>query len=216
MTRIKFCGITRPEDAARAQTLGATHVGAILCESPRRIQPEDARIMFDAAPSLRHVAVFRRSPIATVLHDARISGADVLQLHGHFSVDEITQLREAFDGEIWTVIPVEIRQAGISEDWDHLADLTDAALLDTSAQGHTGGTGIAFDWVASKDIVAQVALRTTVVLAGGLNAGNVGEAIRILSPDIVDVSSGVESAPGVKDPKLMQAFADAVRSASMV
>lgn len=216
MTRIKFCGVTRGSDAAQAAALGASHIGVILTESPRRMTPLQARAVFAAAPGPRRVGVFRHLPLSDLLNDASAADLEVLQLHGRFTPDEMALLREGFDGELWSVIPMDGRHPGIPENWLDLADITDALVLDTSVRGMTGGTGATFDWKAAEPFVREAATRTTIVLAGGLTPSNVADAIRTLAPGVVDVSSGVETAPGVKDPALMRAFADAVRAASIV
>ncbi|MDQ3082014.1 MAG: phosphoribosylanthranilate isomerase [Gemmatimonadota bacterium] len=216
MTRIKFCGITRREDAVVACELGATHLGVIFAESPRKVSPLQASEVFSAAPGMRRVGVFRHSPIGEILDAAQGASLDVIQMHGRFSLDDVARLREGFDGELWSVLPVEAGDAAISEDVGDMSDLADAILLDTMAHGQSGGTGTVFNWEAARSLVRELAGRTTVVLAGGLNPGNVADAIRILRPAIVDVSSGVESSPGIKDHSRMKAFAEAVASASIV
>ncbi len=216
MTRIKFCGITRREDAIVANDLGATHVGVILAESPRRVWPSQANEVFAAVPGIRRVGVFRHCPVSEVLDAARATSLDVIQMHGRFTPDDVARLREGFDGELWSVVPIDAGDAAITEDLDDFSDLVDAILVDTMAGGVSGGTGIAFNWEAAQPLVRQLAERTLIVLAGGLNPDNVAEAIRILAPSIVDVSSGIESSPGIKDHSRMKAFAEAVASASIV
>jgi len=216
VTGIKFCGITRPEDAVVAAEVGASHVGVVLTESPRRVAPERASEIFAAAPRLRSVGVFRHCDVSQILHDASLSGADILQLHGDFSGREIAELRGRFRGELWGVVPVDSAGRGDSGRWEALADAVDAILLDTAAGGASGGTGVQFDWRAAQSFAAAVAARSPLIVAGGLRPENVAEAVQMLAPVMVDVSSGVESAPGLKDPGLMRAFAKAVRSASIV
>lgn len=218
MTKIKFCGMTRARDAALAAELGASHVGVIFAESSRRVTAEQARDVFAASGDLRRVGVFGHAGIAAeeVLGHARDLRLDVLQLHGGFLPDDVMRLRDGFDGELWTVIPVDQHAAGLPDGWDRLADVSDALLIDTSVRGASGGTGTPFDWNASAPSIRRAAAQIPIVLAGGLNPENVVEAIEILRPGMVDVSSGIESAPGMKDPARMRAFADAVLSASIV
>ncbi len=125
-------------------------------------------------------------------------------------------LREAFDGEIWLVIPVDPDRPELPENWLELSDHADGLLFDTRVQGETGGTGRTFAWDKAAPLISQVSSQIRVILAGGLSASNVGEAIATVRPGIVDVSSGVELSPGVKDHSLMRAFAEAVHSASIV
>jgi phosphoribosylanthranilate isomerase len=151
-----------------------------------------------------------------VIRCARDLHLDVLQLHGGFLPAEVSRFRDDFDGEIWTVVPIDQHAMTLESGWGDLADVSDALLIDTSVRGVSGGTGVAFDWNATARSIRRAAARIPIVLAGGLNAENVAEAIATLRPGTVDVSSGVESAPGIKDPGRMRAFADAVVSASIV
>ena len=218
MTKIKFCGMTRAIDAALASELGASHVGVIFAESPRRVSVEQAAEVFAAAAGVRRVGVFGHAGSAPeeIVRRARELRLDVLQLHGSFTTEDLVRLRDDFDGELWPVIPVDENATELPSGWDILADVSDALLLDTSVRGRSGGTGRTFDWTAAADAVRKAAAQIPVILAGGLNSGNVGNAIAVLNPAIVDVSSGIESSPGIKDPALMRAFADAVVSASIV
>lgn len=216
MTRIKFCGLTRPEDASQAESLGATYGGVILTESVRQVSPGRAVEIFDAAPGLKRVGVFRHALPASLIAEAKDIGLDVVQLHGRFTVEEIVQLREGFPGELWAVVPFDVVEPQLPDEWSERADRVDAVLVDASIGNRTGGTGAAFDWARAEPLVRRLGERTGIILAGGLTPVNVAVAIRILAPKVVDVSSGVESAPGIKDAGLMKAFAEAVRSASMV
>jgi phosphoribosylanthranilate isomerase len=216
MTKLKFCGLRRPEDAAHAASLGAAYAGVILTESKRKVTPREARDVFDAARSLKRVGVFGREGISSVLRMASQAGLDVLQLHGQFTPDEHAQLRQEFDGVIWVVIGIDSVTGVPSGDWKTVADFADALLLDTAAAGRSGGTGITFDWKKVAPLAREISHELPVVLAGGLNPENVASAVRILRPSVVDVSSGVEVSPGLKSPDLMTAFARSVASASIV
>jgi len=218
MTKIKFCGVTRPADAALASELGASYVGVIFAESPRRVTIERAAEVFSAAGAAKRVGVFGHGAMssAEIVRYARDSRLDVMQLHGSFTPEEIVRMRGDFEGELWAVVPVDETASALPEGWDILADVSDALLLDTSVRGVSGGTGKPFDWRAAAPGLRQASVQLPIVLAGGLNPGNVGDAITALHPAVVDVSSGVESAPGIKAPHLMRAFADAVVSASIV
>jgi phosphoribosylanthranilate isomerase len=119
-------------------------------------------------------------------------------------------LRERFDGAIWAV--VRVTGAELESLPQVVLAAVDAVVLDTSVGGRSGGTGVSFDWGASAPAVRGISARCPVVLAGGLRPDNVQRAVRLLAPRVVDVSSGVESAPGIKDPELMRAFALAARS----
>ena len=216
MTRIKFCGMTRPADAATAADLGASHVGVIFAESPRRVTPEAARRVFEAARDLRRVGVFGRTSLVDILHVIDEVTLDVIQLHSRLDADSVSRLREGFDGSIWVVVPVAENGELLDRDAHDIVDTADALVLDTSLGGKTGGSGRPFDWTSAAPAAKAVARNTPIVLAGGLNPVNVAAAIAAIGPAIVDVSSGVERSPGIKDPDLMHAFALAVGSASIV
>jgi phosphoribosylanthranilate isomerase len=218
MTKIKFCGMTRARDAALAAELGASHVGVIFAESRRRVTVAQATEVFAASGDAKRVGVFGHAGFSSekLLRHATDLRLDVLQLHGSFLPEDLVRLRDDFEGQLWAVLPVDQHEAKLPEGWDSLADVSDALLIDTSVRGSSGGTGTAFDWKAAAPSIRRAAAQIPIVLAGGLNAENVREAISTLRPGTVDVSTGIESAPGIKDPARMRAFADAVVSASIV
>lgn len=216
MTTIKFCGLTRPEDAAFAAELGATHVGVIFAPGARHVSVETARKIFDAAgPELQHVGVFVDSSAEDVADIAAKARLDVVQLYQKLDDGFIDELRRTFAGDIWPVVGVSDPEKAISR-MDRAPLRCNAIVLDTAIKGQTGGTGKTFNWAALAPLMDNEPRVTAIVVAGGLNPQNVGAAISALRPDIVDVSSGMESAPGVKDHNLMRAFAEAVHSASIV
>ncbi|HEX2721973.1 MAG TPA: phosphoribosylanthranilate isomerase [Gemmatimonadaceae bacterium] len=218
MTKIKFCGITRPGDAMLAAQIGASYAGVIFAESSRRVTPNRAAEIFDASGDVKRVGVFghRSGAPLDLIRTSRDLALDVVQLHGRFTGPEILQIRADLEAELWAVISVDPQLSDIDDGWEMLADIIDALVLDTSVRGATGGTGIAFDWLRVAGIVRRISAMVPVVLAGGLHDHNVGQAIRTLHPAVVDVSSGIESSPGIKSEPLMRAFADAVASASIV
>ena len=135
---------------------------------------------------------------------AAVARLDVVQLHADPSSSEVNAIRQKFRGEIWAAI--RIAGAHIPGDAELLFDTADAIVLDARSEKRLGGTGQALPW---SDVAADLARdrgSSAVVLAGGLKPGNVASAIRTLGPDVVDVSSGVESSPGIKDPWLMREF----------
>lgn len=216
MTKIKFCGLRDPRDASHAAKLGATYGGVIMTSSIRQVSASQAREIFSDAPSLKRVGVMGRETIPRILAAAAAAGLDVLQLHGNYSLDEHAELRQEFDGQIWAVLGMD-RNTGLpAQSWKEVTDVADALLLDTIESGTSGGTGTPFNWSGAAPLVREMSREISIVLAGGLSARNVEEAIKTLRPAVVDVSSGVESSPGAKSPDLMSAFAKAVRSASIV
>lgn len=206
----------RPADARTAEELGANFIGVILTKSPRKVSAEEAIKIFEAAPSLRRVGVIGRSEMNGIAKTARNIELNILQLHGAFSGDEVSRLRDEFDGEIWAVAPIDEKSGALNDRWRSSADVADALLLDTSVKGKSGGTGAPFNWQQARPMIRKISREIPIVLGGGLNPENVAKAIGTLHPSVVDVSSGVETAPGIKDPDLMRAFANAVRSASIV
>lgn len=202
---IKFCGMTRATDVRLAVELGAAYVGAIFAGGPRLITPDHARRMFDGVEGARRVGVFGEQPSDEIARTAEMAELDVIQLHADPTPTFLAEVKRKTGLEMWAAIRVTN-----SLEHSHLNALTscaDAILFDARSDGALGGTGRSFDWS-----LLPSERETRIVLAGGLTPAIVGEAIARVHPDVVDVSSGVESAPGVKDPRLMRAFVDAVRA----
>jgi phosphoribosylanthranilate isomerase len=209
LAKIKFCGMTRAEDAAFAAELGAGYIGVIFAESPRRVTPREARTIFDAAgKGVKRVGVFGTNSPDEILRVAGEAELDVAQLHADPTAADVIALRDRFPGEIWAA--VRIGDAHIPPDVETLLDRSDAIVLDARSQHLLGGTGQALPWSDLAGDLARLRGDVMVVLAGGLNAENVVTAIRTLAPDVADVSSGVEDRPGEKNHRLMAAFAAAV------
>jgi phosphoribosylanthranilate isomerase len=189
----------------------------IFTKSSRKVSVEAARAVFEAAGSqLDHVAVFTDESASDIAPKATDSGAGIVQLHCRRGVSDIEALRKRFSGKIWAVISIEPSSASLPSDVASIADAADALMLDTRVGGRSGGTGTPFSWDRFSGAFEDLRMHAELVVAGGLTAENVRVAIGLLAPDIVDVSSGVEISPGVKDPAKMKAFAEAVRSASIV
>jgi phosphoribosylanthranilate isomerase len=213
---IKFCGLTRAADAAFGASLGARFLGVIFAESPRQVTSDKAREVFASLSQLpaspRRVGVFSATTLAQIAANAKLAQLDVIQLHGDPTAADVRSLRGAFGGEIWAARRISGDQ--LPDDIEVLAAAADRVLLDTRAAngGPLGGTGQRFDWGPVADRLKQRAV-PRLVLAGGLTPDNVAVAIELFGPTVVDVSSGVESAPGVKDHNRMREFAQAVRAA---
>lgn len=199
MSKVKFCGITRDQDAQAAVRLGADAVGFVFAaSSPRFISPQQAAIMRGRLPAaVQAVALFRNPGEAEVRRVIELVAPDLLQFHG----EEHPEFCEGFGLPYWRAVPM----GGATDlgDWERRFASAAALLLDAHAPAETGGQGRTFDWSA---------IRATrpYVLAGGLNPGNVGEAVTQLRPWMVDVSTGIESAPGLKDEAKMRQFIDSV------
>jgi phosphoribosylanthranilate isomerase len=204
--RIKICGITNWTDARRAIESGADFLGFnFFPGSPRYVTPAKARRIVRRLPKgLSAVGVFVNEPEEKMLAIARSVGLRYLQLHGEESPDTVTRLQRAFP--VIKVLRVKrpFRAAQISR-----YRAASALLLDGFDRRLRGGTGKTFDW----KIARRVTPRARIFVAGGLAPENVADAIRIARPFAVDVSSGVESRPGKKDPARLKAFAKAVREA---
>jgi phosphoribosylanthranilate isomerase len=202
-TRVKICGITRLEDATLAVELGAAALGFnFYPESPRYIEPEEAReIVRGVPPLVASIGVFvdETSPdyVYTVARDA---GVNAIQLHNcDFSVDPgptESIIRAVIVDERFQPESLRFLKAG-------------AFLLDAFHPTLKGGTGRTIDWNKAREATRY----GCVILAGGLTSENVGEAIRQVRPFAVDVASGVESAPGIKDAGRLRAFFAAVHEA---
>lgn len=208
LAKVKFCGMTRPQDAALAAEIGASYVGVIFASGPRKVSVDQAREIFHAAgPSIRHVGVFGTNDPDEIMEIAEELGLHVVQLHADPGSSVVEALRDRFDGEVWAVI--RIPGSHIPHEFDDLFDTADGVLLDAHSKEKLGGTGVPLPWNELAVDLARDRGSAEVILAGGLNPRNVGAAIRILAPDVVDVSSGVESSPGIKDPWLMREFFEA-------
>jgi len=204
--RVKVCGITNYEDAARALDLGADALGFNFHEpSPRYVAPAAARDIIRRLPPLAAmVGVFVDiADPGQVEAAARTAGIQVLQLHG----EEAAAYCRALAG--WPVIKaVRVGPDPIDTNLQNFP--AQAFLLDAKDDRLFGGTGRTIDWQWAR----QAAAGARIILAGGLHAGNVGEAIRTVHPYAVDVCSGVESAPGRKDAARLAAFMNEVFHAS--
>lgn len=202
MTLVKICGITRVEDALDAAALGASAIGLVFWPaSPRAVGPVLARAIVEALPPLvTPVGVFVDQPEPEVERIAAEVRLGVVQLHGRETPAYCRRVRR----------PV-IKSFGVDGSFDEAvldpypAGVT--VLLDARDDEKRGGTGRRIDWA----VAARVAARRRIVLAGGVDAANAEEAIRTVRPFAIDVSSGVERAPGLKDRARMEALFEAVR-----
>ena len=213
MVEVKFCGLTRPADAGAASRLGASYVGVILASGPRLLTTGVAREVLDAARlprspmSARRVGVFASARAEDIGRIAEELDLDVVQLHADPATADVDGVRAHFAGEVWAVVRLE--GTALPPDAESLASAADAIVLDARAPGALGGTGRTLDWRGLSGAIAPLRSAARLVLAGGLTAENVRAAIVTIQPDVVDVSSGVESAPGIKDHARMRAFSQA-------
>ena len=202
MTRIKCCGMTRIEDALLAARLGADAIGVVLtARSKRRVTLEQAQVIVRALPPfVTSVTLLMDDDAAFVREAIDAIQPDLLQFHGAESDDWCAQfgrryLKAIAMGEGAAALPRLRRYPGAS-----------GLLLDGHGLGEAGGSGKAFDWSLMPRDLAQ-----PLILAGGLTPANVAEAIRIAAPWGVDVASGIESTPGIKDSQKLADFIATVR-----
>jgi phosphoribosylanthranilate isomerase len=214
LAKVKFCGMTRPQDAAIGAEIGASYIGVVFADGPRHVTPGQARKIFEAAgKTVKHVGVFGTNDPDEIARTAEESHLDIVQLHNDPMISDVKAIRGKFSGEIWAAI--RIAGSHIPHEAEALFESADAIVLDARSEKQLGGTGQALPWNELAVDLARDRGSSAVVLAGGLKPGNVGSAVRTLAPDVVDVSSGVESAPGIKDPWLMREFYAAVSGARL-
>lgn len=212
-TAFKVCGLTRPQDAAAAAAAGARYGGVILAPGGRRsISPERAAEVFNGL-LLRRVGVFVDASAVEIRRAVETAGLHVVQLHGDEGPDEIAALRPPRGVTVWKAIRPRTPGEFVAL-VDRFAAVVDGVLVDGWSAAARGGTGTAFPWKAVAEHRHRVPASVALVAAGGLRPDNVTRAIELLAPTAVDVSSGVESAPGIKDLALIREFAAAVARAN--
>jgi phosphoribosylanthranilate isomerase len=211
MTWIKICGTTNQGDAELAAEAGADALGFVFVESRRRIAPERAK---EIVKALRGgplaVGVFVDTPVDEVMYVAESVGLQAVQLYGTVPQDA----GELAEHGLQVLAAIGMNEKNCVEHagmWEQ--NIVSAYLLDSGRAGSRGGSGERFDWESAREAVSQIQQKGRVVIAGGLTAENVGEAVRKFRPWGVDVVTGVESAPGKKDAKNIRAFVAAVRQA---
>jgi phosphoribosylanthranilate isomerase len=206
-TRVKMCGTTRLEDALFAVEQGVDALGFIFFEkSPRNIDIDRARqIIVELPPFVDRVGVFVNAPIEKILAAAK-AGLSVLQLHGSESVEYCQGIRKQIP-HCALIKAFRVGDDSRAEEFAPYNDVVDAFLLDTYVKGAEGGTGEVFDW----SIIESLGLERPFLLAGGLTPENVTEAIRSATPYGIDINSGVESSPGIKDHTKIASLLDLVR-----
>lgn len=209
---IKICGLRTEEALAAALAGGASHVGFIFfAKSPRNIEPADAgRLRRIAGKRAKAVAVTVDADDSTLDAIAREVAPDMLQLHGSENPARIAEIKARHGLPVMKALSV--REKGDLARVSDYSRVADCILFDAKPPKGAelpGGNGVAFDW----RLLADVDPAIPYMLSGGLNAANIAEALAIARPAGIDVSSGVESAPGAKDPRLIEAFFRAVETA---
>ena len=213
-TRIKLCGLTRPADVSAAVALGADAIGLVFYPpSPRYVSPAQAGQLLAELPAfVSAVGLFVNPTAAEVQACIEAAPISILQFHGDETAAQCAEIAQQVRRPFLRALRIkpEMKAADLLEfeaAYRISSPLFAGLLLDTWSEAY-GGTGKVFDWSL---IPAELARRA--VLSGGLNVQNATDAVRQLRPHAVDVSSGIESAKGVKDVALMRAFIAAVRSA---
>ncbi|KSV93454.1 phosphoribosylanthranilate isomerase [Sinorhizobium sp. GL28] len=211
-TEVKICGLKTAEAVERAVALGASHTGFIFFpKSPRNIEPDDAGRLADRIRGqAKIVAVTVNADNDELDEIVSALNPDILQLHGSEDPERLLTVKAMYGLPIMKALSV--RDASDLERIDPYIGIADRFLFDAKPpQGSDlpGGNGVSFDWKLLDALDGSV----DYMLSGGLNASNIGEAMVQTRARAIDISSGVESAPGVKDLKLMESFFNAVRQA---
>lgn len=206
--RIKICGLTRVDEAVHAAAAGADAIGLVFApQSPRRLGVDDAGAIVRALPPLvARVGLFVDAPAAEVTRVLDATGIDTVQFHG----GESPEFCAAFRPRVKVLKAFRVRGPETLAELEAYRGAADGWLLDAYVPGVHGGTGSRFDWGLA---VRARALGWPLILAGGLTPANVRQAVTGVQPFAVDVSSGVESAPGRKDPALVEALVGEARAA---
>ena len=210
--RVKVCGVRTPGDAAVVAAAGADFMGVIL--SPgyfRSVEPAEALAVYEAARA-RRVGVFVDASAEVVARNARALELDVVQLGGAETVETVAEVGQAGAWAVWKTIHAKpgVSMAKAAAPY---AAAADGILVDAWNPAQPGGTGHTFAWDAVGAEVRRAIGSASFIAAGGMTPDNAGAAIAALGPDVLDVSSGVESTPGIKDPGRTRAFVEAVRRA---
>jgi len=210
-TRIKFCGITRADDAREAVDLGVDAVGLVLTRRSRRCVDLDTarRIRRALPPFVAAIALFMDDEVAFIAEAVATVAPDALQFHGGEAAADCVRYGRPYLKAIGMAAGPGVAEPADSR-WRGLVAAHPAAagfVLDGHAPGAPGGSGQRFDWSGARGFDRPL------ILAGGLTAGNVGDAVRAAHPYAVDVASGIEASAGIKDPDKMRRFIAAVRAA---
>lgn len=219
MTWAKICGITNFEDAQTAVEAGADALGFVFYEtSPRNISWEAARTIVRELPAgIEKVGVFVNQFEESICDVADKVGLSAIQLHGHNEDPHLAGLVAKRRPLLKIRVAISMHHPN-PEGWAMMwnPNVVHGFLVDSGDSSKLGGTGESFNWQMARTKIAVIARLGKIVVAGGLTPANVGEAMRILEPWGVDVSSGVESKPGKKDPGKVRDFIAAVRQTERV
>jgi phosphoribosylanthranilate isomerase len=204
--KIKICGLMRAQDAAKAAEIGASYLGVVFAGGPRAVTPEQAREVVAAGNGVPVLGIFANQSVEEILKIRDRAGLSGAQLHGPFPQSVAEQLRAAAL-QVWRVVRI-----AMPSDLDALGDAvpdSDAVLVEPKVPHAEGGSGIPLNLAVAREARQRLAGHP-MALAGGLTPDTVAEALVYVRPDILDVSSGVERLPGIKDYNRIASFMEAV------
>jgi phosphoribosylanthranilate isomerase len=204
--RVKICGLTRPGDAERAAAAGASYLGVVFAGGPRRVSFARAADVVAASRGVPVLGVFGRQSVDEILSLARGIGLSGVQLHGTYSRDDAARLTSA-GLIVWRVVRI-----ASPDDLDRLSEASldaETVLVEPRVPHLSGGSGVPLDLAIAVEARNRLA-GVRMALAGGLTPETVSAAVALVRPDVADVSSGVESLPGIKDHEKIARFLEAV------
>jgi phosphoribosylanthranilate isomerase len=210
--KIKICGLLHPLDAARSVEVGASYLGVVFAGGPRAVTPASAGEVVQAGGGVPVLGVFADQPAEEILQICEQAGLSGAQLHGSYPPSVAARLRSA-GLRVWRVVRI-----AVPSDLDALREAipeSDAVLVEPRVSHLPGGAGVPLDLAVAREARGRLAGHP-MVLAGGLTPETVAEALALVRPEIVDVSSGVERQPGIKDPNRLARFAEAVLAHSPI
>jgi len=207
--KVKICGLTNLGDARMAVEAGADFLGFVNApKSPRFLETDEIKSLIkELEPPVPTVLVTHSQDVEELLFAFADSGADILQVHARLEPEGYKRVRQKVDNVIANVsVPAGLEEPApeLLEQVRMVSSFADFVLFDTTSKGEIGGTGVAHDWSVAAEL--KKASKAPVVVAGGLGPDNVADAVRIIQPFGVDVSSGVESEPGKKDANKVRDF----------
>jgi phosphoribosylanthranilate isomerase len=209
MSKVKICGVTSAETVHLLAELGVDYIGFVFAESRRRVTAEQAGSMLKDVPDRpAAVGVFVNPTLAELEEVLARVPLEVIQLHGQETAEFCREIAERFGRKIWKAISVDSENR-ISAELEPYKPLVEAFLFDTHDAKQAGGTGKRFSWERIPALKRQAGERTCVI-AGGINEANVSELLRLYAPEVIDVSSGVET-DGRKDHEKITSFLRRVR-----
>lgn len=204
MIRIKICGLTDSEEAKKIAEMGVHAIGMVFAKSPRQVDTETARKIVDSLPPfVQSVGVFVNEEVEKIKEIVDSCGLDLVQLHGEEG-PEVCKVLYPRSIKAWRIKSIKDIEKLIPYE-----KYVRGFLLDAYSEKAYGGTGLTFDWKIALE--ARKRLSRPVILAGGLNPENCREAVELVQPRGIDISSGVEIAPGKKNIKKVQAILDALK-----